>query len=590
MCMTCVTCMTVRNDNDSYDHYLFTNPVGYDAGRLPANSTEHKYGMLGKIRQAMYHFPQNDSVDISSPNYDIVDGNNDHALNQAILALLRQAADAPLNAFYPIADYRTDECDKMMDPSICIHVQQYNLIKQIRYKLPAAGVSFGEINDDTLNMLVQTDEANSLYMKMLVTQYDSQYSQLAANGPPLGRLMVVLTDVINSYASYFGLNITISSAMVPLPSVSLGGATIDVVAICGAMYFALPFSLFFAEYVVTLVAEKETRSLEFLRMNGMDLLPYYGVTYLHHILYYIAVLLPVVAIGLLVNISYFVKPSLLVWAIFLVSWGLCQTSLSFFFSHFFKHSKGASTASKTFVWLSCLCGLTVSMVLSKEGGLEWYYLAYPHVAFVHGMFQIAFSCTSGMEKPFDMEIFMSGHRQLRSCVTWMLIESIVFVVLGFYLDEVFAGEFGVSKSWLWFLQSNDGKSRWWTRKQRPKSSKEYEPLLRSPVSPTMEEREEDDDVLDMRKRIYSGDICMFMLLTSLPEAPKAFLLTNDLHKEFTRRDGTRFVAVQDVTIEIEQDTLFCLLGPNGAGTCPVTNTLTKQEKQRQLTCCLECCL
>ena len=138
----------------------------------------------------------------------------------------------------------------------------------------------------------------------------------------------------NAYLKHRFKNITIVSGTKLMPlDLQLDENVIRVINLMGSGLFPLCLCMLLPVFLYQIVLEKETRLLEVMKMNGLRMRYYWFVNTVFNFVYYIIQCLIFLLFGRYgLGLQFFIEESYVFLAIFLVGWGLCQISLSFFFS------------------------------------------------------------------------------------------------------------------------------------------------------------------------------------------------------------------------------------------------------------------
>ncbi|KAG0089085.1 hypothetical protein BGZ93_010054 [Podila epicladia] len=281
-----------------------------------------------------------------------------------------------------------------------------------------------------------------------------------------------------------------------------------------ASTFLFPFALSFLMpiFVTILVEEKENRLRVMMAMNGLKSSSYYLAHYIEFMIMQLVLTL-VFAVSCIVIKSAVIgrtDPGLLV--LLLLLW------------------------------------------IFVEDGIPTAWLLHPSFAFYHILSVAALRANLvNMTYPLTFEHFTSGST-IRYAIIFMAAESLVFLLLTFYIDAVAPSEYGVTRAWHFFITDlfKLGGQR-----------RDLESSLRANASPTedsgsMEGGDADvQEELDRVRTVYD------------PEHTP-LILDNLFH----RYPGKITPALRSMSFGVEKDTVLGLLGPNGAGKSTMIHLLT----------------
>lgn len=124
----------------------------------------------------------------------------------------------------------------------------------------------------------------------------------------------------------------------------------------------------------------------------------------------------------------------------------------------------------------------------------------------------------------------------------MIWDTILYMLLAFYIDAVFPGEFGVPQPWYFFVLPS-----YWGFGRKPEPEAEPENPLLEPLSPTSQG----------------------LMFEAEPEGLTAGIELKSLRKVFGAK-----VAVKNTNLKIYEDQITSLLGHNGAGKTTTMSVLT----------------
>ncbi|KAG0365950.1 hypothetical protein BGZ54_005998 [Gamsiella multidivaricata] len=293
---------------------------------------------------------------------------------------------------------------------------------------------------------------------------------------------------------------------------------------------------------------------------------YYVAHYIHFYILHILSSLMFIIAGVAFRMPFFTKVQPGVFILLFFFWGHVQIALAFFLSCFFSKSRTALVI----VFLLVLCGVIVSIAtetIFDTNQAPIGYFVWPAFAFYRALSVINRSSYDSTYQPYRMSDLKPSDEVFQVIIA-MIIETLVFLLLAFYLTEVFPTEFGVRQPWHFIVS---GPYKWLFGKR--KGQDDIEGQVRKDNTGSMRERVqgeipldpeevqfEDEDVKQERARVLHDEFS--------PECP---LVMKNMRKIYPTN---KKLAVKNVTFAVDKDTIFGLLGPNGAGKTSLIHILT----------------
>ena len=153
----------------------------------------------------------------------------------------------------------------------------------------------------------------------------------------------------------------------------------------------------------------------------------------------------------------------------------------------------------------------------------------------------------------------SSNSQIRTCIIYLAVESVIYLVLAFYLDEVIPKEYGSKKSPFFFLTETFGfiKKKIFGKKNENKNIINSNKFDSTHNILKLIDENEDEDVSNERKKVNDFDF-----------EPQDFpLVVKNLRKEFSSGVFSKSlkVAVNDICFSLDESVTLGILGINGAG-------------------------
>ena len=133
----------------------------------------------------------------------------------------------------------------------------------------------------------------------------------------------------------------------------------------GYVVFPVLFSLSLPVFLYNVVLEKETRLIQNMKINGLQMKNYWIVNSLFNLTTILITSLSTFCFGKYVlGLLVFQESNFEFLAIVIFGWGLCQVSLAFLFSVFFESSQASSMVGYTFAIFSSV--VTTTLLMTRD--------------------------------------------------------------------------------------------------------------------------------------------------------------------------------------------------------------------------------
>ncbi|CAD7700725.1 unnamed protein product [Ostreobium quekettii] len=322
---------------------------------------------------------------------------------------------------------------------------------------------------------------------------------------------------------------------------------IDFSSLLGPLFFMWLLHLLLPVNVHALMYEKENHLRIMMKMQGLHDRVFYVVTYFWQLLVYVAFVAVFAAGGSAIGLTAFTKNSWTVQAVFYFMWGNVMIALGFWIASLFRTSKAA--VHSTTVWVIGT-GLVASLMVSQfvTRGPEW--LAYamqlvPSFGLYRGLYELgqyAFLASSNHGEGLTWSKLGDEGNGMK----WVL------------------GVFALQWAWLMFWA-------WYNDQATCTDDSEFCPLLQVTKRRTLSVPRglpfADGEAVDVAAE--RCDVERFWEQQSLGKKSdelEAVVLMRNLRKVFPGPGrGQKKVAVDRLSLHINQRQCFGLLGPNGAG-------------------------
>ncbi|KAF9960389.1 hypothetical protein BGZ70_008616 [Mortierella alpina] len=320
--------------------------------------------------------------------------------------------------------------------------------------------------------------------------------------------------------------------------------------------YLFPFGLscLLPTLVATLVTEKEDRHRMMMAMSGLTPTSYYLAHYFEFLTMHLILNLFFAAACVAVRSQLVWHTPVWITCLIFVLWAHMQTTMAFILSSLFSSTRKATMIVYFFVAVTCIMHGVSDKIFKNGLPFAWYIhpsfaffeilvAAIRHASRIHGLSPLAAADFTPGTLLFKLVIMMLG-------------ESVLFIVLTFYIDAVVPTEYGVQKAWHYPVTC------WFRRKPSP--SEDPEALSASSVgaSPLDNDGLEgaDADVYAERARVQT-----------VYDPEKTPLIISNL---FHRYPNKTEPALNGLSFGVENNTVLGLLGPNGAGKSTLIQLLT----------------
>eukprot|EP00197_Chlamydomonas_leiostraca_P015638 CAMPEP_0202869032 /NCGR_PEP_ID=MMETSP1391-20130828/11649_1 /ASSEMBLY_ACC=CAM_ASM_000867 /TAXON_ID=1034604 /ORGANISM="Chlamydomonas leiostraca, Strain SAG 11-49" /LENGTH=840 /DNA_ID=CAMNT_0049549279 /DNA_START=91 /DNA_END=2610 /DNA_ORIENTATION=+ len=432
------------------------------------------------------------------------------------------------------------------------------------------------INDLINNEFMSAfDFQDSGASKLSVDLYINQTINQGGGGQP-GRNMRIPATMSAAVASWWKLVTGASSDQSPLDVLGVmsmpkeaSELRLDFSSLLGPLFYSWVVQLLLPTFLQQLVYEKEKRLRTMMKMHGLGDVAYWTVTYLWFLLLYIVYIAIFIIFGAAINLKMFRRTNLGIQIIFYLLFGNCMIAFSFLLSSLFSTTRTAVVVAFLYVFATGLLGeLLLQPFMADDKSWVFFAEWVPAFSLYRGLFEMS-SYT-----------FLAEYTNSRSgltfaklkddgngmTTTWAIfaVEWAIFLVLGWYLEQVLPGGNGIRRRPLFFID-------WMWRK--PDShllegrhsldgSPSFGPAGASKV--TVRPSGELDDVDAERRRVEA--------LADYSDNP---IVLKDLKKIYPGLDGGKpKLAVRSLTMGVQRGECLGLLGPNGAGKTTSINMMT----------------
>uniref|UniRef100_A0A8I3W729 Cholesterol transporter ABCA5 n=1 Tax=Callithrix jacchus TaxID=9483 RepID=A0A8I3W729_CALJA len=305
------------------------------------------------------------------------------------------------------------------------------------------------------------------------------------------------------------------------------------------IYLVIAFSPFGYFLAIHIVAEKEKKIKEFLKIMGLHDTAFWlsWVLLYTSLIFLMSLLMAVIATASLL----FPQSSSIVIFLLFFLYGLSSVFFALMLTPLFKKSKHAGIVEFFVTVAFGFIGLMIILIESFPKSLVWLFSPFCHCTFVIGIAQVMY-----LEDFNEGALFSNltaGPYPLIITIIMLTLNSIFYVLLAVYLDQVIPGEFGLRRSSLYFL-----KPSYWS-----KSKRNYKELSEGNVNGNVNFSE----IIEPVSSEFVG---------------KEAIRISGIQKTY-RKKGENVEALRNLSFDIYEGQITALLGHSGTGKSTLMNIL-----------------
>ncbi|KFO26306.1 ATP-binding cassette sub-family A member 5 [Fukomys damarensis] len=305
------------------------------------------------------------------------------------------------------------------------------------------------------------------------------------------------------------------------------------------IYLVIAFSPFGYFLAIHIVAEKEKKLKEFLKIMGLHDTAFWlsWVLLYASFIFLMSLLMAVIATAS----SLFPKSSSFVIFLLFFLYGLSSVFFALMLTPLFKKSKHVGIVEFFVTVAFGFVGLLIVLMESFPSSLVWLFSPFCQCTFLIGIAQVMHL------EDFDEGALFSnltdGPYPLIITIIMLALNSIFYVLLAIYLDQVIPGEFGLRRSSLYFL-----KPSYWS-----KSKRNYKELSEGNVNGSI-------SVSEIVEPIASEFI------------GKEAIRISGIQKTYKKKNE-KVEALRNLSFDIYEGQITALLGHSGTGKSTLMNIL-----------------
>ncbi|XP_055982942.1 cholesterol transporter ABCA5 [Sorex fumeus] len=305
------------------------------------------------------------------------------------------------------------------------------------------------------------------------------------------------------------------------------------------IYLVIAFSPFGYFLAIHIVAEKEKKIKEFLKIMGLHDTAFWlsWVLLYTSLIFLMSLLMAVIATAS----SLFPQSSCIVVFLLFFLYGLSSVFFALMLTPLFKKSKHVGIVEFLVTVAFGFVGLLIVLMENFPRSLVWLFSPFCQCTFLIGIAQVMH-----LEDFNEGALFSNladGPYPLIITLIMLTLNSIFYVLLAVYLDQVIPGEFGLRRSSLYFL-----KPSYWS-----KSKRNYKELSEGNVN---------------------GNISFSEIVEPISSefVGKEAIRINGIQKTY-RKKGENVEALRSLSFDIYEGQITALLGHSGTGKSTLMNIL-----------------
>lgn len=334
--------------------------------------------------------------------------------------------------------------------------------------------------------------------------------------------------------------------------------TLDIASLIGVLFYTWMLQLLLPMMLSSLVSEKENRLRNMMKMHGLGDSVYWTVQYMWYFVMNLIYVWILIGMGSAIDLAFFTKTDYSFQFVFYLLWIGCLVATTFLLSVCYASSRTSTVSGFLYVFATGLIGY---LLLSKLVSAGYWWVVFieliPGFALYRGLYEIAnyaFRAAYGNGTGITWSNLNDDGNGLVAVMIIFAVESVVFLILAWYIEQIYPQGCGVARHPLFFL----GKK--YKSEMYSSQDEETEEKTEMGASDIMKEQEKVHSILEHAAK---GD----------GKVDDSYsIIVSKLKKVF--RGKKKKIAVKDLTLAIEKGECFGLLGPNGAGKSTSLNMLT----------------
>ncbi|XP_026531602.1 ATP-binding cassette sub-family A member 5-like [Notechis scutatus] len=305
------------------------------------------------------------------------------------------------------------------------------------------------------------------------------------------------------------------------------------------IYLVVAFSPFGYYLAIHIVAEKEKKLKEFLMIMGLHDTAFWlsWVLLYTSLIFVMSLLMSVIA----TFSSLFPKSSSFVIFLLFFLYGISSVFFAFMLTPLFKKSKHVGTVEFLSTLVFGIVGLTIFLVEDIPKSFVWLVSPLCQCTFLIGVAQVMH--LEDYEEGVHFSNLTYGPYPLIIAILLLALDSVLYILLAVYLDQVIPGEYGLRRHFFFFL-----KPSFWSKR-----TKNYKELYESNINGNLDFNE----IIEPVSSEFQG---------------KEAIRINCVQKSFVKK-GETVEALKNLSFDIYEGQITALLGHSGTGKTTLMNIL-----------------
>ena len=312
--------------------------------------------------------------------------------------------------------------------------------------------------------------------------------------------------------------------------------TLDIASLIGVLFYTWMLQLLLPMMLSSLVSEKENRLRNMMKMHGLGDSVYWTVQYMWYFVMNLIYVWILIGMGSAIDLAFFTKTDYSFQFVFYLLWIGCLVATTFLLSVCYASSRTSTVSGFLYVFATGLIGY---LLLSKLVSAGYWWVVFieliPGFALYRGLYEIAnyaFRAAYGNGTGITWSNLNDDGNGLVAVMIIFAVESVVFLILAWYIEQVYPQGCGVARHPLFFL------------------GKKYKSEMYSSQDEETEEKTEmgASDIMKEQEKVHS------ILEHAAKEDGKVddsySIIVSKLKKVF--RGKKKKIAVKDLTLAIER--------------------------------------
>lgn len=401
--------------------------------------------------------------------------------------------------------------------------------------------------------------------------------QIPGQSPRLLQIPRLTNMASNAYLHLRGNDLKISFDFVKeMPRAAARSFdSFDISSIIGQLPYLWTMMLLFPVILTNLVYEKQNKLRIMMKMHGLGDLPYWTITYSYFILLSTLYMLSFMIFGIAVGLSFFRLNNYGLQFVFYFAYMNLQISFASLMATCFSNVRTASVTGYFYIFGSGFIGDFFFKPYIEDTFLSGSWITLLELFPPFSLYRIVYEFSQSALLVSDMgstgmqwSDLSDTKNGMRSVLTIMILEWILFMLLSFYLDHFGSVQNGIRKALL-LLHSHRAAKRSSAAQQQTVQIQEFKASVEMERADVIKEREIVGQLLKEPNSSYS-------------------VICDNLMKVYRGKDGnSKKIAVRELSLSMARGQCFGVLGPNGAGKTTLINMLTGFTKPTSGTAYIE---